>query len=92
MQRVSVGDDTFQSLAFDISVEMILNGMSAGCRVEELAAPGSRSPDLNDDYLIVLADVSCSDDADLFELSDQIPVYSPAEFLAMIHNRDSHPT
>ncbi len=58
--------------------------------------PEVRSPDPNDDYLIALASVSpsvlVSGDTDLLGLSDQIPVYSPAEFLAMIHNRNWHPT
>lgn len=58
--------------------------------------PEVRSPDPNDDYLIALASVSrsvlVSGDADLLGLSDQIPVYSPAEFLAMIHNRNSNST
>ncbi len=58
--------------------------------------PEVRSPDPNDDYLIALASASrsvlVSGDTELLGLSDQIPVYSPAEFLAMIHNRNSHPT
>lgn len=58
--------------------------------------PEVRSPDPADDYLIALASISrsvlVSDDTDLLGLSDQIPVYSPAEFIAMIEDRDSHPT
>lgn len=46
------------------------------------------SADPDDNYLIALAaetrSVLVSGDKDLLELSDQIPVYSPAEFLAMI--------
>lgn len=58
--------------------------------------PEVRSPDPNDDYLIALASVSrsvlVSGDKDLLGLSDQIPVYSPAEFIAMIENRNSNST
>jgi len=58
--------------------------------------PEVRSPDPDDDYLIALASVSrsvlVSGDADLLGLSDQIPVYSPSEFLAMIENENSNLT
>jgi putative PIN family toxin of toxin-antitoxin system len=51
-----------------------------------------RSPDPGDDYLIALADVSrailVSGDSDLLGLADQIPVRSPAEFIAMIESTD----
>lgn len=57
--------------------------------------PEIRSPDPDDDYLIALASVSrsvlASGDKELLGLSDQIPVSSPAEFLAMIENRNSNP-
>lgn len=51
-------------------------------------APKVPSPDPDDDYLIALASISrsvlVSGDSDLLGLSGQIPVRSPAEFLAMI--------
>jgi predicted nucleic acid-binding protein len=47
-----------------------------------------QSPDPDDDYLIALASTSrailVSGDKDLLGLSDQIPVYNPGEFLALI--------
>jgi hypothetical protein len=50
--------------------------------------PDVSSPDPKDDYLIALAENSrsllVSGDRDLLDLSGQIPVYSPTEFLAMI--------
>lgn len=50
--------------------------------------PDVSSPDHKDDYLIALAgksrSVLVSGDRDLLGLSDQIPVYSPTEFLTMI--------
>lgn len=50
--------------------------------------PEIRSEDPADDYLIALASsthsVLVSGDSDLLNLSDRIPVRSPAEFLAMI--------
>jgi len=50
--------------------------------------PDVSSPDPRDDYLIALAgksrSVLVSGDRDLLDLSDQIPVYSPTEFLALI--------
>jgi putative PIN family toxin of toxin-antitoxin system len=49
--------------------------------------PAVRSDDPGDDYLIALAENSramlVSGDRDLLKLSDQIPVYSPAQFLAL---------
>lgn len=50
--------------------------------------PEVRSPDPEDDYLIALASISrsvlVSGDKELLGLSEQIPVYSPAEFLVLI--------
>lgn len=52
------------------------------------APPDVSSSDPKDDYLIALAQKSqsvlVSGDRDLLDLSDQIPVYSPTEFLALI--------
>lgn len=54
--------------------------------------PVVRSPDPDDDYLIALAEAAAavivSGDTDLRNLADQIPVYTPATFLALLtHNR-----
>ena len=50
--------------------------------------PGISSSDPEDDYLIALAEKSrsvlVSGDRDLLELSEQIPVYSPREFLDLL--------
>lgn len=50
--------------------------------------PGIQSPDPDDDYLIALASIAravlVSGDKDLLGLSGQTPVYSPAEFVALI--------
>lgn len=50
--------------------------------------PDIQSPDPDDDYLIALASIAraalVSGDTDLLGLSGQIPVYSPAEFVALI--------
>jgi putative PIN family toxin of toxin-antitoxin system len=58
--------------------------------------PEVRSPDPDDDYLIALASVSrsvlVSGDGDLMGLSDQIPVYSPADFIALIETRNAAST
>lgn len=69
----------------------------AGVAIRDPSEPPEvRSPDPDDDYLIALASVSrsmlVSGDDDLLRLSDQIPVYSPAELLAMIEDRNSKPT
>lgn len=52
--------------------------------------PGVRSADPDDDYLIALASTSrsvlVSGDRDLLALAGRIPVYSPAEFLALIES------
>ena len=54
--------------------------------------PRISSSDPNDDYLIALARKSPSvlvlDDGDLLELSEQIPVYSPREFLDLLQDSD----
>ncbi len=56
--------------------------------------PGIPSSDPKDDYLIALAgksrSVLVSGDGDLLELSEQIPVYSPREFLDLLQESDSH--
>lgn len=53
--------------------------------------PSVRSPDPGDDYLITLAEraqaVIVSGDAHLLGLADQLPVYSPAEFLRRLEGR-----
>lgn len=58
--------------------------------------PEIRSFDPDDDYLIALASQSrsvlVSGDKDLLELSDQIPVYSPAELLALIEDTTNNST
>lgn len=69
----------------------------AGIRVKDPDVPPEvRSPDPDDDYLVALASVSrsvlVSGDGDLLGLSDQIPVYSPAQFLTMIETRNSSST
>jgi predicted nucleic acid-binding protein len=50
--------------------------------------PKISSPDPDDDYLIALAERSRSvivaGDRGLLELSGQIPVYSPTQFLALV--------
>ena len=50
--------------------------------------PNISSPDPDDKYLIALAEKSrsvlVSGDRDLLELSGQIPVYSPTQFLALV--------
>jgi len=52
------------------------------------SAPSVRSPDPDDDYLICLGEaataVIVSGDSDLLGLADQIPVYTPAAFLALL--------
>jgi hypothetical protein len=58
--------------------------------------PGVRSVDPDDDYLIALAShtrsVLVSGDKDLLDLSDQIPVYSPAQLRVLIENAISDST
>jgi putative PIN family toxin of toxin-antitoxin system len=67
-------------------IELLSRG---GIAVEDpQLSPEIRSPDPDDDYLIALASISravlVSGDKDLLALSDQIPVYSPAQFLALV--------
>ena len=54
--------------------------------------PGISSSDPKDNYLIALVEnsrsVLVSGDGDLLELSQQIPVYSPREFLDLL--QESH--
>ena len=54
--------------------------------------PRISSSDPNDDYLIAMArkspSVLVSGDGDLLELSEQIPVYSPREFLDLLQDSD----
>lgn len=52
------------------------------------APPDIQSPDPDDDYLTALASIAravlVSGDRNLLGLAGQIPMYSPAEFLALI--------
>jgi putative PIN family toxin of toxin-antitoxin system len=52
------------------------------------SAPSIRSQDPDDNYLIALAEIAMavivSGDSDLLDLADQIPVHSPAAFLALL--------
>lgn len=54
-----------------------------------------RSPDLDDEYLIVLAEYSkavvVSGDRHLLGLKDHLPIYTPADFLNMLMRRDALP-
>lgn len=63
----------------------------AGVMVDDPdARPTISSPDPDDDYLIALANRSraflVSGDEDLLQLSEQLPVYSPSRFLALIES------
>lgn len=50
--------------------------------------PSTRSPDPGDDYLLALGAVAqaaiVSGDGHLLGLADELPIYSPAEFLALL--------
>jgi len=55
--------------------------------------PPVRSPDPGDDYLIALAAaaqaVIVSGDSHVLDLDDDLPVHSPAAFLALLEERDA---
>jgi putative PIN family toxin of toxin-antitoxin system len=71
-------------------VELLRRG--ADLRADPRHTPRVRSADPGDDYLIVLAAASqavlVSGDRHLLSLSDDLPVYSPAQFLDMIPGSD----
>lgn len=75
-------------------VELLIRGAIAADDPDE--PPTISSPDPEDNYLIALASSSrsllVSGDKDLLVLSEQIPVFSPAEFLALINEMDPNPT
>ena len=62
--------------------------LQAGIIEDPDSAPLVRSPDPRDDYLICLGEaataVIVSGDSDLLGLADQIPVYTPMAFLALL--------
>lgn len=62
--------------------------LQAGIIEDPDSAPLVRSPDPHDDYLICLGEaataVIVSGDSDLLGLADQIPVYTPMAFLALL--------
>lgn len=68
------------------AVELIARG--AVVAEDPADPPTAPSEDPGDDYLIALAEgsraVLVSGDRDLLSLSGRIPVYSPAEFLALL--------
>lgn len=75
-------------------LELLIRGAIAANDSTE--PPSISSPDPEDNYLIALASSSrsllVSGDKDLLMLSEQIPVYSPAEYLVLIDERDPSPT
>ena len=62
--------------------------MQVGIIEDPDSAPLVRSPDPHDDYLICPGEaataVIVSGDSDLLGLADQIPVYTPTAFLALL--------
>lgn len=69
-------------------VELIQRAAVLG--VDPDSSPSISSADPDDDYLIALADSArallVSGDRDILDLSDELPVYSPFEFLALIES------
>ena len=63
----------------------------ADVRDDPSSPPPVRSPDPGDDYLIALAAdalaLIVSGDRHLVELSEELPVYTPAAFLSLIEGR-----
>lgn len=85
-----LGRDKFRDLVHSDEVAELLTVLTADASLvsDPVDEPDIHSSDPDDDYLIALASKSrsvlVSGDRDLLELSDQVPVYSPAEFLARI--------
>ena len=85
-----LGRDKFRDLVHSDDVAELLTVLTADASLvsDPVDEPDIHSSDPDDDYLIALASKSrsvlVSGDRDLLELSDQVPVYSPAEFLARI--------
>jgi predicted nucleic acid-binding protein len=75
-------------------LELLIRGAIAANDSTEPPAISSSDPE--DNYLIALASSSrsllVSGDKDLLVLSEQIPVYSPADFLVLIDESDPDPT
>lgn len=85
-----LGRDKFRDLVHSDEVAELLTVLTADASLvsDPVDEPDIHSSDPDDDYLIALASKSrsvlVSGDRDLLELSDQVPVYSPAEFLGRI--------
>lgn len=75
-------------------LDLLIRG--ANVTVDPDEPPEVSSSEPGDDYLIALASSSrsllVSGDKDLLDLYGRIPVYSPAEFLALIDEIDESPT
>lgn len=90
--------DKFADLVHPDEVAQLLSVLSSDAVLvpDPAEEPGVRSADPNDDYLIALAShsrsVLISGDRDLLDLSDQIPVYSPAQLRALIEDAISETT
>ena len=71
-------------------VELLEAG--ADLRVDPVGPAPVRSPDPGDDYLIALAEaaeaVLVTGDRHLLDLGQDLPVFTPAAFLAAIHDGD----
>jgi putative PIN family toxin of toxin-antitoxin system len=85
-----LGREKFRALVHSDEVAELLTVLTADASLvsDPVDEPDIHSSDPDDDYLIALASKSrsvlVSGDRDLLELSDQVPVYSPAEFLGLI--------
>ena len=70
-----------------------LLGREADVRDDPNRPPAIRSPNPGDDYLVALAEetraVIVSGDAHLLGLANDLPVYSPAAFLALLDQEGS---
>ena len=84
--------EKFRDLIHQDEVEQLMSVLNSdGVMVPDPAGqPEIQSSDPGDNYLIALASKSrsvlVSGDKDLLDLSDQMPVFSAAEFLVLIEN------
>lgn len=90
--------EKFKDLVHQDEVAQLMSVLSSDANMvpDPAGVPEVRSADPNDDYLIAIASLSrsvlVSGDKDLLDLAGRIPVYSPAELLALISEAGDHRT
>ena len=92
---ISLGYPKLRARVTELEAQELIEllGREADVRDDPNRPPAIRSPDPGDDYLVALAEearaVIVSGDTHLLGLAEDLPVYSPVAFLALLDQEGS---